>query len=400
MKVVNGGVTAAKGFQATGIAAGIKTNKLDMAMVFSEKPATVAATFTKNSICAAPVKLCREHLKGGKAHLIAVNSGCANACTGPQGTKDASEMARLAAREVKVPLQTVFVCSTGTIGKMMPMDKIARGMRIAASELASDGGALAARAIMTTDLVDKQFAVEITVDGAPVRIGGMAKGSGMIAPNMATMLAFVTTDAAVDRKALQACVSDGVERSFNSITVDGDQSTNDTVLVLANGAAGNHPLTTRHRDWPVFAAALEEVFRQLAMKIVLDGEGATKFVTVNVSGAASDADARKAARSIANSLLVKTSWFGCDPNWGRVIAAVGYSGARVREELVDITFDGLRAVKGGRKAPDFVLEDLEKVYKQKKFSVNIHLHLGKGKSTVYTCDCSYDYVKINSEYLT
>lgn len=400
MKVVEGGVTAAQGFKASGIAAGIKAGKLDMALIYTETPAVVAGTFTINKVCAAPVKLCRKNLKGGVARAVIINSGCANACTGPQGTKDAAEMARLTAKVLDVPLSTVFECSTGTIGKMMPMDKISRGIRIAESELRPDGGPLAAKAIMTTDLVDKQYAVEIVVDGLAVRIGGMAKGSGMIAPNMATMLGFITTDAKVDRKALQKELSGIVERTFNSITVDGDQSTNDTVLVLANGEAGNKTLKPGHRDWAVFAGALNEVARQLAMKIVKDGEGATRFVTVNVSGAKSGADARKAARAIANSLLVKTSWFGGDPNWGRIIAAVGYSGAEVDETRVNITFDKLRVVTGGRKAKDFVLADLENVYKQKSFSVNVDLRLGKGAATVYTCDCSYDYVKINAEYLT
>lgn len=400
MKIVSGGVTAARGFKAAGIAAGIKANKLDMAMVYTAKPAVIAGVFTKNAVCAAPVKLCRKHLKGGTAHAVVVNSGCANACTGPQGARDAENMARMTAQALDVPIEAVFACSTGTIGKMMPMDKIERGIRIAATELTSDGGATAAKAIMTTDLVDKQYAVEVTIDGGRVRVGGMAKGSGMISPNMATMLGFITTDAAVDRRTLQACLSDIVDRTFNCITVDGDQSTNDTVLVLANGAAGNKPLTVGSRNWAVFEAALYEVAAQLAKKIVLDGEGATKFVNVNVVGAASAADARKAARAIANSLLVKTSWFGGDPNWGRIIAAVGYSGARVKEDRVDISFDKLSVVKGGRKTPDFVLKDLEDVYKQKSFSVNVDLNLGKSSAVMYTCDCSYDYVKINSEYLT
>jgi glutamate N-acetyltransferase/amino-acid N-acetyltransferase len=253
---------------------------------------------------------------------------------------------------------------------------------------------------MTTDTVDKQVAVEFRIDDRTARLGGMAKGAGMIAPNMATMLGFLTTDAAVEPSALQACLSQAVAQSFNRITVDGDMSTNDTVLLMANGAAGNRPLNPAHPDWCVFAEAVNEVTKELALKIVKDGEGATKFVTINVSGAASDEDARKAARAIGNSLLVKTSWFGGDPNWGRVIDAAGYSGAEVAEDRVEIRYDGICAVLNGQKAPEFALKDLERILQQKTFTIDVDLHLGKGTDTVYTCDCSYDYVKINSEYMT
>ena len=398
--LVEGSVTAARGFRAAAVSAGIRYSRDDMAMIVSDRPAAVAGTFTTNRVCAPPVKVCREHLKGGRARAIVVNAGCANACTGKLGMDNARKMARLTGEALGVPAATVFPCSTGTIGLQLPMDKIGAGIKLAAGALSADGGPRAARAIMTTDTVDKQIALEFRIDKVPVRIGGITKGAGMIEPNMATMLCFITTDAAVEPKALQACLSAAVAESFNRITVDGDMSTNDTVLLMANGAARNKRLSPGHRQWKTFVAAVNTVTKQLALKIVRDGEGATKFVTVTVEGAASDADARKASRAVANSLLVKTSWFGCDPNWGRVIDAVGYSGAEVNEALVDIAYDGISAVKGGMKAPDFSLKDLDRVLRQKNFTIAIDLRLGKGVDTVYTCDCSYDYVKINADYMT
>ena len=397
---IDGAVTAARGFKAAAVSAGIRYSRDDMALIVSERPAAVAGTFTTNRVCAAPVKVCQEHLKRRQARAIVINAGCANACTGKPGMKNARTMAQWTAEALAVPATTVFPCSTGTIGLQLPMDKIEAGIKLAAGALAYGTGPRAAKAIMTTDTVDKQVALEFQIDGVPVRIGGMAKGAGMIQPNMATMLCFITTDAAVEPKALQACLSAAVAESFNRITVDGDMSTNDTVLLMANGAAGNKTLNPRHRQWKTFVAAVNTVTRELALKIVKDGEGATKFVTITVKGAATVADARKAARAVANSLLVKTSWFGGDPNWGRVIDAVGYSGARVKEERVNIAYDGISAVRGGMKAPNFALKDLERVLKQKSFVIDIDLHLGKGKDTVYTCDCSFDYVKINSEYMT
>jgi len=309
-------------------------------------------------------------------------------------------MAELTAKALGISPATVFVCSTGCIGLPMPMEKIAGGIDLAAAALSPAGGPLAARAIMTTDLVEKQAAIEFTIDGRTVRLGGMAKGSGMIEPNMATMLAFLTTDAAVERVALQRCLSEAVAGSFNRITVDGDQSCNDTVLLLANGGAGNKPLGPRHAGWKTFCAAVGHLTGDLARRIVMDGEGATKFVTVIVRGGRSDADARKATRAVANSLLVKTSWFGGDPNWGRIIDAVGYSGAAIVEEKTDIRFDRLFAVRNGRRAPGVELKDLEKVYARKSFTIEIDLHLGRGCDMVHTCDCSHEYVRINSEYMT
>jgi len=401
LRYITGGVTAARGFKAAGVHAGIKASKPDLALIVSEPPAVAAGTFTTNKVKAAPVRLCQERLKrSGMAGAIVVNSGSANACTGPRGLQDARRTAEIAAAELGVPAEAVLVCSTGTIGKPLPMDKIEKGIKLAAAKLSRAGGATAARAIMTTDTRPKEVAVEVLIDGRRVRVGGMAKGAGMISPNMATMLAFLTTDAAVERRALQTCLQRAVAGSFNRITVDGDMSTNDTVILLANGLAGNRLLTPGHAEWRTFQAAVEAVTLGLAFKIVKDGEGATKFVTVTVKGAKSEADARKVARAVGNSLLVKTSWYGGDPNWGRIIAAVGYSGAAVREEKIDIRFAGKLAVRGGQKAPKFALKTLEKILAKRSFSIEIDLGLGSWKHTVYTCDCSEEYVKINAAYMT
>jgi glutamate N-acetyltransferase/amino-acid N-acetyltransferase len=281
----------------------------------------------------------------------------------------------------------------------MPMEKVRKGIGLAARALARTGGHDAARAIRTTDTFEKEFALELTVDGKKVRIGGMAKGAGMIEPNMATMLGFVTTDAAVEHGALEECLRAAVGVTFNRISVDGDQSCNDTVLLLANGEAKNRPLNAKHPDWVRFSEAVSEVCRRLAFMIVEDGEGATKFVTVKVVGARTAEDARKAVRAVANSLLVKTSWFGRDPNWGRVIDAVGYSGADVRQDKVDIDYDAVPAVRCGAAVPG-MLKDLEAVLSHKSFTLLINLNQGEAEDTVYTCDCTLEYVRINSEYLT
>lgn len=397
---IDGGVTAPRGFMAAAVHAGIKGAKPDLALLVSSAPAAVAGNFTTNSIQAAPVKLCKARLAGKVARAIVVNSGNANACAGPQGLADAERMGSVAAECLGISQDTVFVCSTGVIGVPLPMKKVEAGIRAAANSLSETGGHHAARAIMTTDTVEKEIAVEIAIEGSRARIGGMAKGAGMIAPNMATMLAFLTTDAAVAPDSLQQCLSSAVAESFNKITVDGDQSTNDTVLLMANGLAGNKPLTEASGGWRTFSDAVKHVTRQLALKIVKDAEGATKFVTVNVSGAASDRDARLVARAVANSLLVKTSWYGGDPNWGRLMDAIGYSGAQVKEELIGICYDDFCAVKNGIATSEASGSNLKKALAGKDIAVNIALNLGNGKDTVYTCDCSEEYVRINSQYVT
>ncbi len=406
IKQIKGGITAPKGFVSAGVHAGIKKSRLDMAILASAKPAVIAGVFTSNKVQGEHVKYCRRIIKSGVANAVVINSGCANACVGPQGAKDALEMASVSAEALtlplgrKVPANTVYVCSTGTIGIKMPMDKIRKGIDLCAKSLSPANGDLTAKAIMTTDTKDKQVSIEIKAGGVNVRIAGIAKGAGMIEPNMATMLSFITTDANVSRSALDACLKEAVAESFNRISIDGDQSCNDTVFILANGASGSQTLSSAHKDWPVFVYAVKYVSLVLAKMIVTDGEGATKFVTVTAKNARNVQEAKKAVRAVANSLLVKTSWFGCDPNWGRIIDAVGYSGASMVTEKTDIYFDGRRVVKNGCRAADVSLEDIEKVYRQRSFEIVIDLKCGKATETVYTCDCSQEYVRINSEYMT
>jgi glutamate N-acetyltransferase/amino-acid N-acetyltransferase len=379
---------------------GIRSTKLDLAIIASDREAVVAGTFTTNLVHAAPVKLCKANLAGGRGRAIVINSGNANACTGPQGMEDARRMGTLTAQALGVDEKLVYVCSTGTIGIPMPMAKVEAGIPKVAAALSPAGGADVARAIMTTDTVPKEIAVQVEIDGVPVRIGGITKGAGMISPNMATMLCFITTDAAVEQRALQAALSAAVDDTFNGITIDGDQSTNDTVLVLANGAAGNATLSAAHPAWAAFEGALRHVCSHLATAIVKDGEGATKLVTLTVTGAATREDARLAARAVATSMLCKTAWFGGDPNWGRIIAAVGRSGANVAEDRVGIRFDGSPVVRAGCLAPGASLKDLARIFAQKAFTIEIDLGIGAAHASVLTCDCSIDYVKINAEYMT
>jgi glutamate N-acetyltransferase/amino-acid N-acetyltransferase len=398
---VEGGVTAAQGFKACGVEAGIKyQGRKDLALIVADMPVPAAAVYTTNQVVAAPVRVDRERTRSGNAQAVVINSGCANACTGERGIKDAIEMARLTGAALGIDERLVLVCSTGVIGVHLPMDRIASGIEKAAGCLSGTGGYDAARAIMTTDTVDKQVAVELEVDGKTVMIGGMCKGSGMIEPNMATMLGFLTTDAAVHAKALDQALREAVEVSFNRVVVDGDRSTNDTVIMMASGAAGNVELTPYHSQWQYFVDALKTVCIELGKKMVLDGEGATKFVTVRVKGARTRDDAQMAARAVSKSALVKTSWFGLDPNWGRVIAAVGYSGAEVDESKVQIYYGDICAYDQGRVADKARLKDMQDVMRKRAFDVTVDLHLGVGEDTIYTCDLSYDYVKINAEYTT
>ncbi len=397
---IDGGVTAAEGYRAAGVHAGLKHKALDFALLYSDVVANVAGVFTSNKIKGAPVKLCQELIVGGTAKAVVINSGNANACNGKQGMLDAIRMGAMTASVLGVDKSLVLVCSTGTVGVPMPMDKVEGGVGMVAEALSDDGGDMAAKAIMTTDLVNKQYAIELMIDGKRVCVGGMAKGSGMIEPNMATMLAYITTDAKVEQSALQDALLAAVAVSFNKISVDGDQSCNDTVLLFANGKAGNELLNAQHPEWAKFCNAVIEIAKQLAFMIVKDGEGATKFVTVTVKGAATISDAELATRAIANSLLVKTSWCGGDPNWGRVIDVVGYSGADVREELVDIAYDDVLMVKGGCRVPEQSLEELEKILAGDSFALTVNLNLGDDSDTVYTCDCSEEYIKINSAYMT
>ncbi|HUJ08594.1 MAG TPA: bifunctional glutamate N-acetyltransferase/amino-acid acetyltransferase ArgJ [Verrucomicrobiae bacterium] len=384
---ISGSVTAPRGFRAAGVAAGIKASgKKDMALIVSEPPATVASVFTTNQVKAAPVKLSMRHAQGGKACAIVANSGNANACT-KDGTIHARAMAVAVARRLGCPENHVLVCSTGRIGVNLPIVKVEDGIKKLLRVLSSKGGAVAARAIMTTDTFAKEVAVQFKAGGKTFRIGGMAKGAGMIQPKMATMLSFIATDAAIPRAALQKALTRAVNQSFNRITVDGDTSTNDTVLLLANGVAGKPPLAK-------FQEALDYVCLELAKMIVRDGEGVTKFVTINVRGAQSDSEAEMAARTVANSVLVKTSWCGGDPNWGRILDALGYSRAKVRDDLVEIAYDGVTAVTGGMASPT-PLARLKRIVAQPTFTIDIHLHLGRGQCTMHTCDLTEKYVELN-----
>ncbi|MBQ9430211.1 MAG: bifunctional glutamate N-acetyltransferase/amino-acid acetyltransferase ArgJ [Kiritimatiellae bacterium] len=400
-ETIAGGVTAAQGFKAAGVPAGIKTpGRRDVALLAADSPAAVAAVYTTNQVAAAPVKLDRVRTAAGQAQAVLINSGCANACTGEQGIRDAEASARAVAAELGIDERLVLVCSTGVIGVLLPMDRLLHGAKLAAAALSRDGGDDAAHAIMTTDTVDKQYAVKLLIDGIDVRIGGMCKGSGMIEPNMATMLGFITTDASIGSKALDMALREAVGVSFNKIVVDGDRSTNDTVMLFASGAAGNTELNPDHPQWREFVDALTQVCVELAKKMVMDGEGASKFVTVRVRGARSDRDARLAARAIAKSPLVKTSWFGLDPNWGRVIAAAGYSGAEVDDRRAQIFYGDLCAYDQGKVADAAQLAAMQNVMRERAFDVTVDLHLGTGEDMLYTCDLSHDYVTINAEYTT
>ncbi|MBR6022770.1 MAG: bifunctional glutamate N-acetyltransferase/amino-acid acetyltransferase ArgJ [Kiritimatiellae bacterium] len=386
------------GFRAAGISAGLKASGApDMAMVFSDRPATVVATFTTNQVKAATVRLDSARVKAyGIAHGIVVNSGQANACTGKAGDRDAADMAAHAARRMGVAPELFLVCSTGRIGVRLDMAKIRPGIDALAAALSPDGGEDAARGILTTDTHPKRFTAEFTANGRRCRLTGFAKGSGMIQPNMATMLAFFLTDAAVHRPSAQALFRRAVDDSFNRVSVDGDRSTNDSAFLLANGAAGNEPLRPSHPDWPAFAEALRAISLALAKEMARDGEGASKFVTLTVRGAASSADADAAVRAVGNSFLVKTSWVGTYPNWGRVMDALGYSPARVNESRVDIFYDGLPAVLGGVRGPA-PEADLSAILAKPEFSIDIDLHLGRASAVLYTCDCTEEYVRINMD---
>ena len=390
-----GNVTSAKGFLSSGIHAGLKEGReKDMALLVSTCPADAAGAFTTNQVKAGPVRVSQEHLKNGKVRAIIINSGNANACTGVRGIADAKRMTVATATALRCKPQEVLVCSTGRIGVPLPIRKVLRGIRNCARILKPGRGSVAARAIMTSDTVRKEGAVRLSLGGRRVVIGAMAKGSGMIHPNMATMLCVVTTDAAVDRATLARVTSEAVEQSFNRISVDGDMSTNDTVLVLANGAAGNRPLKSYDADMGKFAAALKMVMLEMAKKIVGDGEGMTRVIELAVTGAATEADAKKMAEAVVRSALVKTSWHGGDPNWGRIMGAIGASGARMREELVDIHYDGVAAVRGGV-ATATPVGRLKAAARRSRVAIQVNLNLGKGEYRMLTTDLSEKYVRIN-----
>lgn len=393
--LTKGSVTSPQGFYASGVASGIKKeHKKDIALIVSEIPAEVGATYTTNQVKAAPVRVSMQHSKKGRVLGIIANSGNANACTGLVGLNNAMQMVETTASVLKGKSKEFLVCSTGRIGVNLPMPKIISGIKKAALQLKPEGGLDAAEAIMTSDTRMKHYAIEFEIDGKKARIGGIAKGAGMIHPNMATMLAFVTTDVAIDKKTLQRVTEDSVEMTFNRISVDGDTSTNDTVFVLANGKAGNHLIRSNHPTRELFRTALTHVMKVLSRMIVEDGERITKVVEVSVKGASTQADAKAAAQAICTSLLVKCSWYGGDPNWGRIMDAIGYSSAKVKEELVEIYFDGLLAVSNGR-ATKIPVERLKKVMAKRNFTITVQLHLGAGEYSLLTTDLTEQYVDFN-----
>jgi len=428
IRSIPGSIVAPQGFLASGVFCDIKRlgtgkgsdkgQKRDLALIVSTAPATVAGLFTTNQVCAAPVKLCLQRVKRGRAQAVVINSGNANACTGKQGMLDALEMARFTEQALALTEGSVMVGSTGRIGVAMPMDNVRAGIVEAAVELGSSvhHAARAAEAIMTSDTRPKQLSVEVKLGGEKIRLGGICKGAGMIQPGMsatgvrpaatplhATMLCFITTDAAVEAKALQTALNEAVANSFNRITVDGDMSTNDTVLVFANGLAGNRKTRIqgpKSRDFALFQSALNHVCLELAKMIVRDGEGVSRFVTVRVKGAKSFADADAAARTVANSALVKTSWHGGDPNWGRIIDALGYSQARIVEAKVDIGYSSpasrkiLWSLKSGQPTAA-TFKHLCAAVAAKEFDLHINLHLGTASALMYAADLTEEYVEFN-----
>ncbi|MCM3128263.1 bifunctional ornithine acetyltransferase/N-acetylglutamate synthase [Paenibacillus provencensis] len=400
--VDNGTIVSPLGFSAGGLHCGLKkTDRNDLGAIKCDVIANAAAVYTTNAFQAAPLQVTRESLKNGKLQAIIVNSGNANAVTGKQGEEDAYAMRAAAARELGVAEVDVAVASTGVIGELLKMDCVHAGIKAMPAKMGK-GAEVAgefSQAILTTDLVKKEICVTTQVDGKQVTIAGAAKGSGMIHPNMATMLAFVTCDAAIEQQALQGLLGQSTDATFNMITVDGDTSTNDMLVAMSSGLAGNDTLTPQHKDWETFAEAFSYVCEVLAKAIARDGEGATKLVEVNIQGAGSDDSARAIAKTVIGSSLVKTAMFGADANWGRIIAAVGRAGVPVNPEQVDVKLGDLLVLQGSR--PVAFSEDEALVYLQgDTVQIFVDLHGGAGKATAWGCDLTYDYVRINAAYRT
>ena len=404
MKLIEGGICAAKGFTANGIHCGIRKNhsKRDLALILSSVPASAAAVYTTNLVKGAPLTVTRNHIANGFAQAVICNSGNANTCNA-NGIEIAEAMAELVAKELNIAASDVVVASTGVIGQPLSIDPIAAGMQELAQGLSTDGCKAAAEAIMTTDTVMKEVAVEFEIDGKICHIGGIAKGSGMIHPNMATMLVFLTTDCAIAPAMLQKALSGDIANTFNMISVDGDTSTNDMVTVLANGMAGNETITAEGGDFTTFMKALNTVTIALCRKIAGDGEGATKLLECKVTGAADLATAKTVAKSVICSSLLKAAMFGADANWGRVLCAIGYSGADVDVNKIDVSFRSaagtLDVCKNGAGIP-FSEEFAKEVLTEKEIEILVELNSGDAGSTAWGCDLTYDYVKINGDYRT
>ncbi|MBI5091034.1 MAG: bifunctional glutamate N-acetyltransferase/amino-acid acetyltransferase ArgJ [Candidatus Hydrogenedentes bacterium] len=399
MKRIDGGVTAPKGFRASGVAAGVKpgSTKNDCALVASDFPATVAGVFTKNVMKAPPIVWDAEVCKKGTARAVFTNSGNANACTGERGYADAKATAERVAHGLRIDTDEVCVCSTGVIGVPLPMDRINKGVDGCLGALSSTGSDDAARAIMTTDTVPKALAIEIPLDEGSIRLGAIAKGSGMIAPNMATMICIITTDAAIKAGPLKSLLHEAVNTSFNQICVDNDMSTSDIVVCLANGCSGAAHLTPGTDNYARFAEAFKALCVEMAQWLVRDGEGATKFVEIAVEGAHNDDDAKTIARTIAQSQLCKTAFFGQDPNWGRFACAAGYSGVTFEPDAVSIWLNDIQLMQDGAAAP-YKEADAAAAMKEREFRIRVSVGRGSGSAVFWTSDLSHDYVSINADY--
>ena len=398
-KRLKSGITAPKGFLAAGIHSGIKqAGQLDLALVISETPGPIAGVFTKNAIPAAPVILDRQHLKKGVGQAIIINSGNANAFTGTDGLTHARETVHLIAKQLAIPKHHVFVCSTGVIGVPLQMPALRKGIPVLAAQLRKTGHRDAVQAIMTTDTRPKTIAVQQSIGGKLVTIGGMAKGSGMIHPDMATMLAYFTTDAVIDQQTLQKMLRTVVDQTFNCISVDGETSTNDTVLCLANGMAGNTRIRPTGVAHAQFQKLLHEACHHLAIEICRDGEGATKLIEIQVTEAASHQAAKQFAYTLATSPLVKTAIFGADPNWGRIIAALGRAGYPLRPDRIVISFNQITIVKNGKGLGQGIERQVQKIMQRPSFTISVSLGMGKGTAIQWTTDLTYDYIKINASY--
>ncbi len=404
MKMIEGGVTAAQGFVAGGIHCGVRKNKSkpDLAMIYSEAPCAAAAVYTQNLVKGAPILVTQKNIADGAAKAVICNSGNANTCNA-DGEEKAQAMCDLTAQALSIDPQDVVVASTGVIGQVLPIEPIQAGIPELVKALSADGSHAAATAIMTTDTIAKEAAAEVEIGGKTVKVGGISKGSGMIHPNMATMLCFVTTDCAISPAMLDKAIHQVTEKTFNMISIDGDTSTNDTFAILANGAAGNPEITAPGPDYDAFVQALEAVCRTLSKLMAGDGEGATKLLICQVDGAATLDMARTVAKSVICSTLFKAAMFGADANWGRVLCAIGYSGAAVDVNKIDVSF---RSAKGqvdvcqnGAGIP-FSEEEASQVLSEHEIEILVHLHLGEASAEAYGCDLTYDYVKINGDYRT
>ncbi len=403
-KIIEGSVTAAKGFKASGVHCGIRKNKSkrDLALIYCEKKCTAAAVYTTNLVQSSPITVTKKNLADGYAQAVICNSGNANTCNA-DGMEKAEMMCKLTADKLGISAEDVIVGSTGVIGQILPIEPIADGMEQLVSELSVDGSTNAAEAIMTTDTISKEYAVETVIDGKTVRVGGISKGSGMIHPNMATMLCFVTTDAAISPEMIQKAVKTAADKTFNMISIDGDTSTNDTLSVMASGLAGNTVITEENDDYYTFLEALTAVCRGLSVMMAKDGEGATKLLICKVSGAKTENDAKLVSKSVICSSLLKAAMFGSDANWGRVLCAIGYSGADVDVNKVDVSF----ASKAGKidvcrngAGIEFSEEFAKTVLTEDEIDIIVELNDGNGTSEAYGCDLTYEYVKINGDYRT